>query len=82
MILFRNQIGKTLFTGTIHPASAKQKILDVKPYKVQLKIACLLKSEKEAKFEICHAVASFGRTDDRKEFMEAFDKEIAAMKKS
>lgn len=51
-------IGKVLFTGFLNATKSKQKSIDAKPFKVQLKFMCVVRHQ-DGKLELTTAVITF-----------------------
>lgn len=76
--VFRNLIGKTLYTGTVSPQFSKKRRIEEKAIKLQLKLALVSKDGNKIKVDYC--VISFARSDDLKEFEEKFEEAMSALK--
>ena len=68
---FRNQIGKTLFTGQIFPKCKKDDTVD-KLNKPQLKVVIIEKGDSNA-FKAVPSIITFLRNDDKIEFNQKWD---------
>ena len=80
IVVFRNQIGKTLYQGTISVKHSKKRRIEEKTYKQQLKVALMSKDPTTNQFKANHCVISFQRSDDLNQFERDFDDAIAQLK--
>lgn len=81
IVVFRNQIGKTLYQGTISTKYSKKRRIEEKTYKLQLKLALVSKDVTTKKLEVNHCLINFSRSDDLNQFEKDFDDAVAELKK-
>ena len=78
--VFRNQIGKTLYQGTISSQYSKKRRIEEKTYKQQLKLALVSKDVANKKLLVNHCLINFSRSDDLKEFEKFFEEAVEQLK--
>lgn len=81
LLVFRNQIGKTLYSGLLSALKSKKRRIEEKTYKLQLKIALVSKDPKTGKVIDNHCLINFSRSDDLNQFEKDFDEAVEELKK-
>mmetsp|Transcript_22932 Transcript_22932/g.35335 ORF Transcript_22932/g.35335 Transcript_22932/m.35335 type:complete len:80 (+) Transcript_22932:1053-1292(+) len=67
-VVFRNTIGKTLFTGNVSGAGSKIKVVENKTHKNQIKVLVFVTDEATKKMAVNHCTINFGRKEDMMKF--------------
>lgn len=82
LFVFRNSIGKTLYSGKFETNHSRKRIIEEKASKNQLKVRFLsLKADPETKkFKLDDCIISFTRSDDLKRFSTEFDDIVKTLK--
>jgi hypothetical protein len=73
LLIFRNGVGKTLFTGQLFKDNKYIEVTN-KPSKCQCKATCFVKEDDKLKPDVC--LLTFYRGDDRSEFYEKWEEAL------
>jgi hypothetical protein len=79
--VFRNLIGKDLYTASIVNKLSRKRRIEEKAMKLQLKVALIAKDEFTKKPRVEHSVISFARKDDIAQFEKDWDSAIEELAK-
>lgn len=79
-LVFKNAIGKILYDAHLSAKMSKQRKVEEKAYKNQLKVA-VVKKEQDKKPTVCYCLINFSRNEDLDEFKKSFDQAIEELQK-
>ena len=80
ILVFRNNIGKNLFQGSLSTQYTKKRRIEEKAHKQQLKLALVIKDPVTKKIKVEHCVASFARSSDLEKFEKDLDMAMQTLK--
>ena len=80
IVVFRNEIGKTLYQGSLSAQYSKKRRVEEKAYKQQLKIALVTKNPETKKLKVDYCIVNFQRKDDQAQFEQDFEKGLEDIK--
>lgn len=77
-IVFKNSIGRILYDASLSSKMSKQRKVEEKAYKNQLKLA-VIKGTQQIGLKYC--LVNFSRNEDLDEFKKCFEEAISELKK-